>query len=197
VGDLQRAVKPWRDPGDHAAHSDGIEVLPWYRMMTLSDPNYIRGYTLGGWWLKRRNPGEALRFVEEGLANNPGAFQVHLAKAQILLHQARETNGGHLDPLNDGARALCEEAAAAFARAADLAVDQRPAGWSNAEEDPRWNDYMDDDALAAARMAVTLARRLGRPADADRMLKTYRAALGDDPALLRMAGQSASLPHRN
>ena len=48
-------MKPWLDPSKHAGHSDGKEVLPWFRVMTLSDPHYVRAYAVGTWWLRTKN----------------------------------------------------------------------------------------------------------------------------------------------
>ena len=88
VGELQRQVHPWEDPSLGHTHTEGTELLPWYRVMTLADPHNIRGYTVGGHWLKDRDPQEAIRFLEEGIEKNPEAFQIYSKLASVYLAEA-------------------------------------------------------------------------------------------------------------
>jgi hypothetical protein len=85
IGALQREVKPWADPSMGHKHSDGRELLPWFKLMTVSDSHYIRGYTVGGYWLSLHDQSEAVQFLRDGLKSNPSSFQLHLVLSQILL----------------------------------------------------------------------------------------------------------------
>ena len=51
VGHLEREVKPYSDSGAHADHTDGRQILPWFRVATLSDGQHVRAYTSGAYWL--------------------------------------------------------------------------------------------------------------------------------------------------
>mgnify|MGYP006940551292 CR=1 FL=1 len=53
LGDLERAVKPYRDPTLPHNHTTGEELLPWYRLMTLTNPRQIRPYLIGAMWCRR------------------------------------------------------------------------------------------------------------------------------------------------
>ena len=144
IGAMQRQVKPWRDPSEPHQHTNGMELLPWYRLATLGDPKNVRSYMIGAWWLKSmRKPSqlaEAEKFVDEGIHNNPESFQLNLMKGYIL-HQRGEE----------------EPALKAFMQAADLALKQRtPRG----VDDGKWSNYMEDDSNAACTMSVLLTRDL-------------------------------------
>ncbi len=170
VGHLHRQVKPWIDPSQPHMHTDGTELIPWYRLMTLSDPHHVRGYMIGAWWLKRQKNDsqqrEALRFLEEGIENNPHAFQLYLMKGQI--HRERgENNKSRLS----------------YARAADLAVKKRP---PDGEIGPDWTDYNEEDALASVRLAVFSEREFGRVEKAIEMARRYLASIGRDAILERV-----------
>jgi hypothetical protein len=174
IGDLHRKVKPWQDPSMPHSHTTGEELLPWYRLMTMTDPHNIRGYLIGAWWLKgRRTPthdAEALRFIEEGIRNNPRSFSLHLMHGNILRGQGR-----------------IEEAVAAFHRAAGFAVEQRPhervqpfIAEGLVITLPGWGDYQEEDARASVRMSVLAERQYGDPAKALELAERYdQAFLGD------------------
>lgn len=167
IGHLERRIKPWRDPSLPHLHSDGRELLPWYRLMTLSDPHYIRGYLIGSWWLNRESPAEALNFIAEGVRNNPDAFQLHLMKGQILRGMADRQ-----EDVEEG-DALRRRALNAFVEGYELVLNQRPPG----EDMPDlawWTEYVENDAHAVVQMAVLLEARAGDPAVA---LERARRAL--------------------
>jgi len=89
IGEMHRRVKPWRDPKLHHLHTDGTQLLPWFRMMTLSDPQYVRGYAVGSYWLKQHDAAEAMVFLAEGIRQNPEAFELHLMRGFLLVDAAR------------------------------------------------------------------------------------------------------------
>ena len=142
IGDLEREIKPWKPAGSPDVHSSGEELLPWYRMMTLADPNSIRGYSIGAWWLMKakteERDKEALDFLNEGVANNPDSFQLWLMKGRA--HQ-------RLNQLDDALKA--------YDTARKLAMKQRP---SDGKESDEWTDYMEDDFRMAASGTVFLLR---------------------------------------
>ncbi len=102
IGDLYREVKPWRDPSEAHVHTDGRELLPWFRLMTWSDPTYVQGYLAGGFWLQEEGAAAALEFIEEGLRNNPGAFPLYVSRGLLRVKQAREAGGGGSGAERDG-----------------------------------------------------------------------------------------------
>jgi tetratricopeptide (TPR) repeat protein len=167
IGDLQREVKPWIDPLKPHLHTDGTELLPWYRLMTLSDPHYIRGYMIGAWWLKRQRTKTqieaAVNFLEEGIRNNPGAFQLYLMRGEIM--HTLERN---------------QEAKRSYREAAELAAKQRPAGGKTSA---RWTEYNEEDALASMRLAVLSEREFGSKKEALALARRYLAVLEHDAIL--------------
>jgi hypothetical protein len=153
--------------------------------MTLSDPGYVPGYTVGSWWLKSRNIDEALAFIEEGLQNNPDSFQILLTKGQILIAKARSTGEDIYAP-DDALRRILAEAMAAFHLAANLALAQRPEQVN--EDTPRevWSDYEEADAWAAARMSILMEKQYGVAERAIELASRYEDVLGADPAIQRV-----------
>ena len=188
IGHLHREVKPWRDPSEHEAHTDGTQVLPWFRVMTMSDPHYVRGYTLGGYWLNRFAPEEAVPFLIEGIKNNPDAFQVHLMLGQAYLAQARKKVDDLSNPTEDE-RALLLQARDAYRQAADSAMAQRPPLREGDDYPDTWSVSLEDDALAAARMAVLLEKRYGDPITASALAERYLETVPEDAVLARHTGR--------
>ncbi|MDX2177509.1 MAG: hypothetical protein SF028_13675 [Candidatus Sumerlaeia bacterium] len=169
IGALHREVKPWRDPSLDHIHDSGTELLPWYRLMTLSNPHNVRGYMIGAWWLKGfgtdEQKAEAVKFLEEGLRNNPKAFQLWLMMGYLLRQ--------------DGQHA---EAMEYFHKAAELAASTRPA---DGTATPGWTDYKEEDARAAMRLSVLSEREYGDPANAPQLAAKYLESLGEDGVLQR------------
>ena len=167
IGTLHRRVHPWQDVNEPHAHAPGDQLLPWYRLLTLSNPRHWRGYMIGAWWLSR--PGEeggslaeAEAFIDEGIRNNPEVFQLHLMRGRILLAADRPA-----------------EAVESFDRAAELGWAARPAG-----ESPRWGDSEEEDFAAALRYSVLVPwRRLDDPDAARRALARALQRLPDDTPL--------------
>jgi hypothetical protein len=187
VGYLERQVKPYFGPGDPHTHTGGEELLPWFRVMTLSDPHYVAGYTTGAWWLSAQQPEEALAFIEEGVRNNPGSFEARLAKGQILLAMARQGAADLFAP-DPATHETLEKACGAFAEAAALAVAQ----WREREDrQAAWTDYKAADALASARMHVLMESKFGDAHRAARRAREYLRVFGEDNVLERLAGEGA------
>ncbi|MFH0907869.1 MAG: hypothetical protein V1929_03820 [bacterium] len=188
IGRLQREVKPWRDPSQPHQHTDGTELLPWFRLMTLSDPHYVLGYTVGGWWLKSRNLEAAIRFAKEGIENNSESFQVHFTLGQIYLDKGRRIAGNEnmLAPPPDALKYLLM-ARDCYLTAAELAIAQRPANASQNPDNPSWGHYLEDDARATCHMAALFEWHYGDKARAKELARHYLQALGKDTVLERIS----------
>lgn len=144
LGTLERTVKPWRDPRLPHEHIGGVELLPWYRLATLIDPKNVRAYMIGAWWLKTIRDEHALReavkFLEEGIRQNPDSFQLHLMLGYILRDLGEK-----------------RQALDAFEKAVTLLKKQRPPA---GEVGPSWTIYNEEDAIAACSMVVLQRREL-------------------------------------
>ena len=178
IGNLYRKVKPWSGAALHK-HSKGEELLPWFKVMTLSDPQYIRGYTIGSYWLSRTDLDGGLKFIEEGAKNNPDSFEVHLIYGQLLYKKAqdlrRETGNVDLPLAYD----FINNSLKHYRQAADLVLKVRPlegpseiSGWSNTQE---------QDAWAAITMALTMESKFGDPNKAVELAQRSKAQFGDSP----------------
>ncbi|MBC8143829.1 MAG: hypothetical protein H7Y38_20550 [Armatimonadetes bacterium] len=77
LGDIERETQPFQDMRAHA-HKDPKESLPLYRLMTVANPQFIPGYTVGAAMiaLDKTKIGEALAFLREGEKNNPQSFEI-------------------------------------------------------------------------------------------------------------------------
>ena len=186
IGDLHRMVKPWQDPSHAHVHTEGTELLPWYRLMTLADPHNVRGYAIGAWWLGSINPEQAMIFINEGIERNPDAFQLHLVRAGLHYGRARAINGP--DIFHPTADALPHFRAARddYRRAADLALQARPAGLKRGDPHPAWPESMDTDAMTACGMAALSEKTYGEPARALELARRYLAVFPDQPVLLTL-----------
>lgn len=138
IGNLERNVKPWRDPKEPHKHTAGTELLPWYRLATISDPHNIRNYIVGSWWLKTlqtpQQTQEALAFLEEGIRHNPQSFQLYLMKGYVLRQLKHSRDAG-----------------ASFEKAAELALKVRPRDGKLTKE---WDVLSEEQATAAIIMTV-------------------------------------------
>jgi tetratricopeptide (TPR) repeat protein len=58
--------------------SEVREILPWLQLSAELDPNNVRSFTVGAYWLRERmgKPDEAERFLRKGLRENPGSFEI-------------------------------------------------------------------------------------------------------------------------
>jgi hypothetical protein len=189
IGTIQRHIQPWQDANAPHHHDVGDELIPWYRVLTLSNPHHVRGFLTGAWWLMQqedREPGslaQALDFIDEGIAHNPRASQLHLMRGRILIQERR-----------------WPEAIAAFRRSAGLALAIRPPG--GVERAPDWTDWEEEDFSAAVHYVPTLCYlKLKDPAATREALEWASRLLPGDARLARLrdrfladprAGQIAS-----
>ncbi|MFT5239606.1 MAG: hypothetical protein ACI9OU_000249 [Candidatus Promineifilaceae bacterium] len=165
-------------------HSDGRELLPWFKLLTVSDSHYIRGYTVGEYWLSRYDQGEAVRFLRDGFTSNPSSFQLHLVLSQILLKVQQDasnddvTSIGELSEIHQEARVLAE-------RAAELALRQWTPG--NPDGSSAWSYYDKNDALACFYQAVLTEQKYGSPQKAIQKARIYLSFVGTNAVLERLA----------
>ncbi|MCH8514669.1 MAG: hypothetical protein LAT83_23850, partial [Kiritimatiellae bacterium] len=174
IGRLHREVKPWRDPSKPHAHTDGRELLPWFRVMTMSDPGYIQGYVAGGFWLQTESLDLAISFIEEGLEKNPDDFQLHVSRGLLRVRKARRAGDLNAAVLEPEVRSLLELALADVLRAAELMQRVRP---DDVDEDGfgsgGWGRYHESDAMASAHLSVSLTRNLGDHQTAAELARTF------------------------
>lgn len=184
IGNLHREVAPYQHASQEHDHTDGRELLPWFRVMTLSDPNFVQGYATGSWWLKSREPDEALAFADEGIRNNPRAFQIYVTKGQILILKARRRHPDIFHP-DEATHAILMEAVETYHAGAAQAESQ----WKQLSESASWNDYMADDAAAAMRMSAMMEWQFGDPAKGIELATRYLGVIGEDEPLRRLANR--------
>jgi hypothetical protein len=142
LGDLEREIKPWRDPSLPHQHTAGTELLPWFRLATLGNPQNERAYMIGTWWLKtlatEEQRLEGLKFIEEGIANNPNSFALQLSRGYLLRDLKRN-----------------KEAHQAFMKAAELLFLERP---PNGQITRDWTVSREEMAVGAMTMAILTTR---------------------------------------
>jgi hypothetical protein len=142
IGNLEREVKPWQDPSIPHQHTGGTQLLPWYRLATLSDPRNVRNYMIGAWWLKTihtdQETNEALKFLNEGIVNNPEAYQLYLMRGYVEMQ------------MENRAVALQD-----FEKSAELVKKHRPAGGELTKE---WDINDEEQGQAAISMAAGIIR---------------------------------------
>ncbi len=179
IGDLERAVQPYQPAEAQHFHTDGAELLPWYRLATLTDPKNVRAYMVGAWWLSGVDGGEkteeAIAFLDEGIRHNPRAYQLPMMKGTMLHRVDRK-----------------QESLASYTAAAELVLQVRP---REPEKEPWWTEYMEDDARAAVRLAVMQERDAGDWDKALEMANRYNAIFdGGDAILGRVIEELKSAP---
>jgi tetratricopeptide (TPR) repeat protein len=85
---IYRSVKITGD--SHLVPAEEKEVLPWFYVEAMFNPNDIRGYTLGGYWLERIGRfKESLKFLKEGEKNNPDSAQILTSIAKLYYRDNR------------------------------------------------------------------------------------------------------------
>jgi len=157
IGHLERQVQPWKDPSLPHVHTDGTELLPWYRVMTISDPHNVRAYVLGAWWLLGENkPDEAFKFLNEGEKHNPDSFVIPYYRARVYMNEMRSSAGIFDDQERIRYRDMAIDE---LLRASKLALDARPETFDMQNIDYlEWSLYEEEDALATMRFTVLLLK---------------------------------------
>ena len=156
--------------------------------MTLSDPHYVLGYTVGGWWLKSRNLDAAIKFAQEGIQKNPDAFQIYFTLGQLFFEKGRLIAGNDrsLTPPPEAMPDMLK-ARDNYLTAAELAIKQRPPNADKNPDDPAWGHYIEDDARASCRMAVLSEWHFGDRGKSIDLAKRYVKALQGDLVMDRIS----------
>ncbi|MFU8779488.1 MAG: hypothetical protein ACNA71_00515 [Kiritimatiellia bacterium] len=179
IGRMHRHVKPWRDPSKAHLHTDGTQLLPWFRIMTRNDPNYVPGYSIGGWWVSLHDEEASLAFMNEGVRNNPAAFQIRLARGFLLMRRLRQQ--GEPDPV------LLENVWTDFREAVRLGLAQRPdSALGSPEEQPGWSAFQEQDLWSACQALVIVEMRYGDAASARQLAEAYFALFPENQALANL-----------
>lgn len=187
VGHLHRRVHPWRDPSKGHIHTSGTELLPWYRVMTMADPHNIRGYAIGAWWLMQINPDEAEVFLHEGLANNPGEFQLMYLLGRLEMRRADfAVRAGDIERGSEEFLAYHERALPWLEKAGRAGLEQRPPEYDGETDLVNWTHYVEEDFRAAMRMHVMLTRNLRGHETARQIAAEYLRSI-DDGVLRRLS----------
>ena len=85
---IYSAVKVTED--SHLKPAEEKETLPWFYVEVAFNPNDIRGYVLGGYWLQRLSKfEESMRFMKEGLKNNPDSASISAAIGGLYLRMGK------------------------------------------------------------------------------------------------------------
>lgn len=68
------------------------DMLPWLWLTTQINSNHTRAYSIGSYWLSfyMNKADIALRYINEGIYNNPDNYQLYFMKGRILFTQKRD-----------------------------------------------------------------------------------------------------------
>lgn len=63
----------------HLHGDEKRELIPWLYYAVRLNPNNINAYVIGGYWIGRQlqEPNEAIKFLKEGLTNNPNSWKIY------------------------------------------------------------------------------------------------------------------------
>lgn len=188
IGHMHREVKPWKPPGVHAEHGDGTELIPWFRMMTLTDPGYIQGYLAGAFWIQNETPDQAMLFINEGIEKNPQAFRLYYTKAMLQLRAIRTMDPDGLVTVRlPEQKTLMEKARLGLQHSVDLMLKELPDDRDvhDPDVDLGWSVYKESDAIASSYMAVLIENRYGDATKAESMKQRILEAIPTHPRLSR------------
>lgn len=161
LGDLERHVKPYRPASAEHQHTEMAELIPWFRLMTLTNPQYVRGYRVGMSALIDQDEWkEAWEFLQEGIANNPDNSRRFLLFQSLCSYHVRGQYAQGKYPFGDQ---WVDRALAAAREAYRLGLRQRPPGGQTGKiaRDIRWNEDLEEDFCYAAHMVPLLLARKG------------------------------------
>ena len=126
-----------------------------------------------------------MAFAQEGVSNNPTSFEILFTLGELNMERGRVANNGSI--VNPGTNALRHFLAArdAYEKAAEYALQQRPANWVDDPKKPSstWNNGRDTDTLGSFNMAVITENKFGDPQKASVLAKRFREIFPDDGML--------------
>ncbi len=175
LGHLERETKPYRDPKLEHHVTTGDELLPWYRLMTLTDPHNLRGYMIGTMLLMQaKKLDKGLSFIQEGIEKNQGnpqSFRLYASLAQV------QWRGGRL-----------EEALAAAIEGYEMGKAVRPQGGEIGAmcNGVVWSDDLENDFMFVARFVPLFLERKGELARALRTAREVAHLAPDDAPTQRI-----------
>ena len=187
IGSLERETKPFQDPKLPHEHGHTEELLPWYRLMTITDPHNLRGYMIGTMLLMfAEKPDEALSFIREGIEknrDNPQAFRLYASLAQV--YSKSRYHGEKLA----GARLGRALAAAQTGYEMGKAVRPKEGKVGAARKGIVWTDDLENDFLFLARVVPILLERKGDLYHALRVANEVASLAPDDVATKRIVSR--------
>jgi len=68
------------------------EILPWIYYAIRLNPKNVQAYSIGGFWLavKMKKHKEGIELLEEGIENNPRAWQLYLTMGHIYISRLKD-----------------------------------------------------------------------------------------------------------
>lgn len=92
-GDIERATKAYKDMKGHS-HNSPRDSLPLFRLMTMLDPQFIQGWTVGSAVICWGNPKgcvpKAEEYLLQGLEHNPRSVSIHNELGSVLLRKGKD-----------------------------------------------------------------------------------------------------------
>jgi tetratricopeptide (TPR) repeat protein len=77
----------------HVDSGEGAKrMMPFYWLTTQLDPNYIRAYTNGAWWLAMRfdKVPQAMDYLAKGIQYNPDEYSLYSRRGEILFYKSKD-----------------------------------------------------------------------------------------------------------
>ena len=145
-GELDRGTQPWMDIRQHG-HRDLSEALPLFRMMTWADPHFIEGYEMGSYLVfssaTNKRVDRAMKFLEEGIANNPGSYRLHKSYGHYALTITKQ-NELALEHLEKAVSIIEARQLAKRTQRNDSMTEgqQRVAQIEDLEQSQAWNEFI-------------------------------------------------------
>ena len=165
LGNIEREVKPFRDSSQAHVHTATKELIPWFRVMTLTNPHYIRGYRVGSKILADEMQwGKCLDFLNEGIRNNADNPELFLLYQSVAsLHLRGRTHDDY--PWRKEWMSLALEASR---KAYALGKMQRPplGELNKIQKDLVWTQDLEEDFRFCAHMVPLLLRDEGKSDEA-------------------------------
>jgi hypothetical protein len=98
LGDIERQVKTYKPMSGHG-HRDPKDALQIYRLMTASNPKFLRGWTEGAWLMSRKKgvgPEKALEFLRAGEKANPESIEIASSLGWLLTRDMKRYEEGRI-----------------------------------------------------------------------------------------------------
>jgi hypothetical protein len=161
LGDLEREVKPYKGKDGRLFSKDSEQTIPFYRLMTWTDPHFIQGYTIGATFIARAGQfaDKGLQFLHEGERNNPRSFEIQTELGRFYLVYKHDY-----------------PTAERYLRRAVQLIPQ----------DRKLTDLEDDERMDAYHWLALTYVEWKRPTDAVKVARQGIAALGSDRMLKKV-----------